>query len=127
MSSFFRFLAHDAFLRHLNDFREKHPSFEKSLLANLKKAQSNPFSGKPMHSLPKKLRQKVYRRWIGGPEDFRFIYYVDRKQRVVLGIYLSLEPKARFSYDKCDWDNILGAIVADLENRNMDRFAVMKT
>lgn len=80
-----------------------------------------------MHSLPKKLRHKVYRLWIGGPEDFRFIYYVDQKQQLVLGVHISLVPKAQFSYDKVDWDEILAPIMRDLEKGDMDKFAHMTT
>ena len=80
-----------------------------------------------MHSLPRKLRQKVYRLWIGGPEDFRFIYYVDQKQKLVLGVYISLVPKAQFSYDKTDWDEILTEIMTDLEKGDMNKFVEMKT
>jgi len=127
LSSSFKFLAHDSFLRNLKEFRQKYSKFEKSLLANLQRAQSEPFSGKALHSLPKKLRQKIYRLWIGGPEDFRFIYYVDQRQELVLGVYISLVPRAQFSYDEVNWDEILTEIIDDLDKGRMDKFAHMKT
>jgi len=80
-----------------------------------------------MHYLPKKRRQKVFRLWIGGAKDFRFIYYIDRKSLSVLGIYITLEPKSKFSYDKGDWWDNIETIVSDLENKNYNKFAVLKT
>jgi len=127
LSSSYRFLAHEAFRENLKDFLTNHPKHKKSLFANLERARSNPFSGKPMHSLPKKLRQKVYRLRIGGPGGFRFIYYVDKKNSYVLGIYLTLEPRAKFSYDQEDWIVVLESIVSDLEGQHFDNFAIMNT
>lgn len=127
MSNSYKFLAHETFQQKIKDFIETHPKHKKSLFANLERARSNPFSGKPLHSLPKKLRQKVYRLWIGGVTDFRFIYYVDRTNSFVLGIYLTLEPRAKFSYDKGDWIESLENIVSDLESQCHDKFAIMNT
>jgi len=123
----FRFLAHKTFRKNFEDFLKKHPTFTKSLFTNLEKARSNPFSGKPMHSLPKKLRQKVFRLWIGDANDFRFIYYVARQTLSVVGIYLTLEPRSKFSYDKSDWLGRLETIVVDLENENYNEFEILNT
>lgn len=127
MSNSYKFLAHEAFQKKIKDFLTSHPKNKKSLFTNLERARSNPFSGKPMHSLPRKFRQKVYRLWIGGATDFRFIYYVDKKNLIVLGIYLTLEHRAKFSYDKGDWLETLENIVSDLEGQCFDKFAVMNT
>lgn len=127
MSNSYRFLAHEIFQKNIKDFLGRYPEFKRSLFTNLEKARSNPFSGKSMHSLPKKFRQKVFRLWIGGPKDFRFIYYVDSKSLSVLGIYITLVPKSEFSYDKIDWLNNIETIVADLENKKYNKFAIMKT
>ena len=127
MSSSFKFLAHDNFQKNVRDFLEKHPEHKKSLFANLERARSNPFSGKPMHSLPKKLRQKVFRLWIGGASDFRFIYFVNKGQSSVFGIYLTLIPRAKFSYNKEDWLEALEQIVDDFEKQKYDKFAQMDT
>ena len=80
-----------------------------------------------MHSLPKKLRQKAFRLWVGGPGDFRFIYYVNKEKSYVLGIYVSVVPRSEFSYEKSDWFEIMESIVEDLENENYDKFAQMNT
>lgn len=127
MSSSFKFLAHDIFQKNVRDFLEKYQEHKKSLFANLERARSSPFSGKPMHSLPKKLRQKVFRLWVGGASDFRFIYFVNKKQSSVFGIYLTLIPRAKFSYDNEDWIEALEQVVDDLENQKYDQFSQMDT
>ena len=127
MPNSFKFLAHEIFKENIEDFFEKHPAFRKSLITNLEKARSNPFSGKAMHSLPKKLRQKVFRLWIGDANDFRFIYYVERQILFIVGIYLTLESRSNFSYDKSDWLERLGTIVVDLENENYNKFEILNT
>lgn len=65
--------------------------------------------------------------WIGGPRNFRFIYYVHKETSSVLGIYITLEPRAKFSYDSDDWLENLKAIVADLQNEESEKFAELKT
>jgi len=80
-----------------------------------------------MHSLKEKLRQKVYRLWIGGPKDFRFIYYVDKKNYCVLGIYVTLIPRPEFSYDNDEWLDNLENIVGDLEKQDYDKFEKLNT
>ena len=127
MSSSFKFLAHQSFQENIKDFLSNNPKSQKALFVNLEKSRSNPFSGKPMHSLPKKLRQKVFRLWVGGPGDFRFIYYVGKEKSYVLGIYVSVVPRSEFSYEKSDWFEIMESIVEDLENENYDKFAQMNT
>jgi hypothetical protein len=103
------------------------PSFKKALIINLEKSRSNPFSGKAMHSLPKTLRQKVFQLWIGGKDDFRFIYYVDRNSESVMGIYITTVPRANFSYEQGDWLEILNDVVTDQEEGRMDNFFEMNT
>jgi len=52
---------------------------------------------------------------------------VDKKNSYVLGIYLTLEPRAKFSYDQEDWIVVLESIVSDLEGQHFDNFAIMNT
>lgn len=80
-----------------------------------------------MHSLPKKLRQKVFRLRIGGPKDFRLIYYVDKNNKLVVGIFISILPRPKFSYDKGDWLITLEAISKDLEGQKWDNFSILNT
>ena len=127
MSNSYKFLAHEIFQENIKNFVASHKEHQKSLYANLERARSNPTSGKAMHSLPKKFRQKVFRLWIGGAEDFRLIYYVNKEKLAVIGIYLTLEPRQQFSYEKGDWLEVLERIVEDMERNKVDSFAVMDT
>ena len=125
MSSSYKFFAHEIFDENIREFFKRYENFQKALLTNLEIARSNPFSGKAMHSLPPKFRQKVFRLWIGDREDFRFIYYVNKDSCSVLGIYVTLEPRANFSYEKSDWLDRLQMIVDDLGNP--EKFAILNT
>jgi len=127
LSASYKFIAHKSFQENLRAFLERYPEQKASLFANLERARSEPFSGKAMHSLPKKLRQKVFRLWIGGGSGFRLIYYVDRKNGFILGIHLTLEPRAKFSYEKSDWMDTLESVLNDLENSEMDNFLFLNT
>lgn len=106
---------------------ELYPEQKASLFANLERARSEPFSGKAMHSLPKKLRQKVFRLRIGGRTGFRLIYYVHKKKSLILGIYLTVEPRAKFSYEKSDWMDALESVSSDFENNEMGNFLFLNT
>ena len=125
MSNSYNFVAHEIFEENIRDFLKRYENFKKSLFTNLEKARSNPFSGKAMHSLPPKFRQKVFRLWIGDSGDFRLIYYVNKDSFSVLGIYITLESRANFSYEKSDWLDRLQIIVDDLGNA--DKFAILNT
>ena len=80
-----------------------------------------------MHSLPKKLKQKVFRLWIGGRKDFRFIYYVDKNNFYILGIFVTLQSRASFSYETSNWLDRVETIVTDFEDEQYGKFSIIDT
>jgi len=76
-----------------------------------------------MHDIPiKKLQGRIYRLHVKGRRGFRFIYLVDRNQQVVLGVFVSLEVKAKFDYEKVPWEEYASEIYEDLVSGNTEKF-----
>lgn len=70
----------------------------------------------------KKLQGRIYRLHVRGRRGFRFIYLVDRNQQVVLGVFVSLEVKAKFDYEKVPWEEYASEIYEDLVSGNTEKF-----
>jgi len=80
-----------------------------------------------MHDIPiKKLQGRIYRLHVRGRRGFRFIYLVDHKQQIVMGIFVSSEVKAKFDYEKVPWDEYAAEIYGDLVSGNMEEFMEFK-
>lgn len=75
-----------------------------------------------MRGLGRELRDRAYRLWIRGPAGFRYIYLVDREKRVVLPVFVSLNPRRRFDYDQADWEGLAQAILQDLMLDHIEQF-----
>ncbi len=127
MSVSYKFLAHKLFQENINQFRNANPRSEKALLVVLERARSNPFSGKPLRTLPKDLQQKVFRLWIGGRSGFRLVYYVDREKGYIMGIYLSTVVRSKFDWEKSPWLKITWRILRDYSAGRYEKFAILDT
>lgn len=127
MSVSYKFLSHELFQKNINKFRNENPKSEKALFIALEKARSNPFAGKPLHTLPRDLQQKVFRLWVGGRSGFRLIYYVNREKAYVMGIYLSTVGRSKFDWEKSPWLEITQKILKDYSAGRYEKFAILDT
>ncbi len=76
-----------------------------------------------MHDIPiKKLQGCIYRLHVRGRKGFRFIYLVDHRKQIVMGIFVSSEVKAKFDYEKVPWEEYAAEIYEDLVKGNMEKF-----
>ena len=76
-----------------------------------------------MHAIPiKKLQGRIYRLHVRGRRGFRFIYLVDHRQQIVMGIFVSSELKAKFDYEKVPWEEYAAEIYKDLIEGNTEKF-----
>jgi len=108
----------------LDRFVEKNLDAWPSLLTQIRKARNDPFrAGKAMRDIPiKKLQGRIYRLHVKGRRGFRFIYLVDHRQQIVMGIFVSSEVKAKFDYEKVPWEEYAAEIYEDLVSGNMEKF-----
>lgn len=124
MSQRFRFLVHRCFQEQLDSFVETNLDAWPSLLTQIKKARNDPFrAGKAMHNIPvKKLQGRIYRLHVRGRRGFRFVYLVDHSRKIVMGIFVSSEVKAKFDYGKVPWEEYAAEIYEDLVSGNIEKF-----
>ena len=94
------------------------------MISQIKKAQNDPFkAGKTMHDVPiKKLQGRIYRLHVKGRRGFRFIYLVDRRRQIVMGIFVSTEVKSKFDYEQVPWEEYAAEIYEDLVNGKIENF-----
>lgn len=120
----FRFLVHRCFQEQLDKFVEINLDAWSSLKTQMKKAKSDPFrAGKAMRDIPiSRLQGRIYRLHVRGPGGFRFIYLVDNSRKLVMGIFVSLEVKANFDYEKVPWEEYASEIYEDIVNGNIEKF-----
>jgi len=101
----------------------KNPTVTESFLKQCEKASADPFkAGKSMGGLPRELQGSVYRLWIKGPKGFRFIYVVHRELKIVMGVFVSADPRSNFDYNKVPWLEYAEKIYEDLTAKNMKQF-----
>lgn len=124
MPSRYRFLVHDVFQKQLDDFLEANQEAWSSLLTQIKKTIDNPLSaGRMMHDVPaKKLQGKIHRLHVKGRRGFRFIYIVEPRSSVVVGVFVSTERRSKFDYSDVPWERIASDIYEDLTQSKWERF-----
>jgi hypothetical protein len=119
----FRFLAHDAFDDQCVEFLLTHPELSEQLATQLKKSVASPDSGRCLHEIPlAALQGKLFRLWVGGPQDYRYIYLFDSKPGVVVPVYISQVPRKKFDWDVGRFLQDASQIADDLEKGNTARF-----
>jgi len=80
-----------------------------------------------MRDIPiKKLQGRIYRLHVKGRRGFRFIYLVEHKQKLVMGVFVSSEIKAKFDYSTVPWLEYATAIYEDIVNRKYENFTEFK-
>lgn len=76
-----------------------------------------------MHDIPiKKLQGCIYRLHVKGRRGFRFIYLVNHSQRIVMGVFVSPEVKAKFDYESVPWMEYATEIYEDLVKGHTEKF-----
>jgi hypothetical protein len=103
-------------------FAECHSDSLDSLLTQLKKSRDVPTSGKPLHDIANpKLRGRLRRIWVGR-SGFRYVYFYDSKKSIVLPVFISMTPRAKFDWTSAPFEEIADRIVADLQAGREDHF-----
>jgi hypothetical protein len=122
------FLVHKNFAHHLKKFINT--TSEKSqtkLIEQFCKCRTNPLAGKRLHLGKTELFGGfIYNLRIGGKKGYRFIYYANPKQHMVIGIYISTEVRRKFDYKKYDWNAIVDPILTDYVSQNYDAFQTLE-
>jgi len=124
----YTFLVHDNFAYHLKKFLNvASQKSELKLIEQCCRCRSHPSAGKRMHLGSTELFGGfIYNLRIGGRKGYRFIYYANSAQRVVLGIYISTEVRNKFDYKKYDWNSIISPILSDFVSQNYDAFQTLE-
>jgi hypothetical protein len=107
----FVLLAHPMYDESQNEFLQKHPELEDSLINQLRMIRENPYCGSSMKYAPKELQSKVYKRKIGGRRGYNLLYVVFRNKSVVLCVYIMPIPRKEVDYRKgIPWNKLLAAL-----------------
>lgn len=125
MPSAFKFLVHETFQKQLDAFLQENPEAWSSLITQIKKTITDPFNaGRLMHDVPaKKLQGNIRRLRVKGRKGFRFIFIVEPRAKVVLGVFVSTEQRSRFDYADVPWEQIASEIYEDLVNSRWEKFS----
>lgn len=126
----YELLAHESFQEQFAQFQVDCAGFGDDLIYQLKVIQANPFAqdSRTMHEISDPdLVQKVLRRWVGGPDDYRLIFVVERQKQIALPAFVSLVPKAQFDYATAQWKGsswlaLCQQVAADLAAGNTQQF-----
>lgn len=121
-------LIHKIFKNQPSKLINKHPKSKQGLIkkqieTTLKEIQANPCYGKTMRDVTSpRLIGKIRRAYIGGREDYRLIYIYPHGKPYVVPVFISLERKPRFNYNKVPWEQIANKIFEDYTNKNYSAF-----
>ncbi len=121
----YRLLRHERFHAQIEAFRQRFPKDENALLTALVKSRDDPTGpgAEPLTGIKTlALQGLLYRLHVGSGRGQRYIYLVQNKLEIVLGIYVSLELKSKFKYDLPAIESIATEIMEDWIGKRYDKF-----
>jgi len=122
----YKLIFHQSFQKQALKIKGKYPKIEKPLMKALDSVKANPLPGTLQGITIPYLKGIIHKKHVGGPTGHRLIYLFFNRQGIVIPIFVSEEKKAKFSYDKIDWQKVCAPIYQDFKNKNYKAFAGWK-
>jgi len=136
LTSSYRFLVHDTFVRQVKEFLDSlpksvRPKVLKKLKTQFQKSIGNPVDcgSKCMEDIRGPLAGKIFRFHVGGGKGYRFIYLVIQDHKLVVPVFVIPDPKSiakdsRSYYEKYPWFQYASEFYRDLLEEKYDTFKV---
>ena len=124
MQSQYSFLVHKTFLKQSEAFADRNFKHWNAFRTKCRQACLDPTNaGEILHGivLPQ-LKGKVYKCWVGGRREFRFVYLFHSGCKVVLPVLITLELRSNIDWDKLPWQEYADAIYTDFTKGNHNAF-----
>jgi len=124
LSSDWIFIAHHIFDHYRDQLIEAKPHLEKSLDHQIAMIKADAYVGGTLKSAPPPLQGRIRKRYVRGRKGHRLFYITYPKNKLVIGVFITPEPRAKIDYREFPWHLFLEAH-EDFEEKRLDKFRIV--
>lgn len=123
----YNLLFHFSFISQSKEVLNQYPitkqkQVDRQIATALHEIQGNPSSFKALQYITDPcLIGKIRRCYVGGNNGHRLLYLYPQNSLNIVPVYISLETRNKFDYDKVEWEEI-AKIYDDYINKRYDKF-----